>query len=352
MKKICAILMILISGVLKAQTGNFTLKGKVPASAAAYKMAYLNYANGKGKTWISDSVKLKNGAFAFSGTIQDVDVQRASLSYGNSSIKRVYNDDLQLFIGKGDHITIGGTSSLKNAEIKGSPQSVLFQSAYSKLLSTQSVDEMLIICKNVIQQYPDSKMPFAVLSLRFNPMNNLSQTYSEQIPKIVELYAMLSPRIRATKEGAEFGVHLERLTHLMIGGILQDFSAKTVEGKTVRLTDLRGKYVLVDFWASWCIPCRAEFPYLKKAYARFKSKNFEILGYSIDNDKSLWVSALENDDVPWMNVSNLKGYQDPIAVQYAIQAVPSNFLIGPDGKVIAVNLRGELVEPKLEQLIK
>ncbi|MEX8548605.1 MAG: redoxin domain-containing protein [Mucilaginibacter sp.] len=351
MKKIFAIL-LLAPAVLKAQTDNFTLRGKVSASAAAYKKAYFSYSDGTSKSWITDSVVMKDGAFAFSGTIKDTDLHQATLSYGNSISKRVYNDDLQLFIGKGDLLTVDGITNLKNAKMKGSPQAVLFQSASNKLFSTKKFDEMFAVCKNVIQQYPDSKMSFAVLNLRFNVQNDLSQTYPGEIPQIRELYQMLSPRIRATKEGEEYGAHLERLAHLMIGGTLQDFSAKTVEGKIVKLTDLRGKYVLVDFWASWCIPCRAEFPYLKKAYSRFKSKNFEILGYSIDDDKSLWISALENDDVPWMNVSNLKGYQDPTAVQYAIKAVPSNFLIGPDGKVIAVNLRGELVESKLEQLIK
>jgi peroxiredoxin len=289
--------------------------------------------------------------FAFSGTIYDDDLQQGTLSYGNSLIKR-YNDDLQIFVGKGDHIEITATGSLKTAEIKGSPQNVVYRDAQAKLNASESADEWITIIKSVIEQYPDSKMSFAVLKSRFGIQNNLTQQYPNQIPGIYKLYTMLSPRIKATKEGVEYGEHLEKLTHLMIGGVLPDFSAKTVDGKTVKLSDLRGKYVLVDFWASWCIPCRAEFPFLKKAYARFKSKNFEIVGYSIDEDKSLWVSALENDDVPWMNLSNLKGYQDPTAVQYAIRAVPSNFLIGPDGKVIAVNLRGELVEPKLQQLIK
>jgi thiol-disulfide isomerase/thioredoxin len=351
MRKLFVLVIALMPLLTKAQI-NFTVKGKVPASATAFKRAYFSYSNGKDKDWVSDSVELKNGEFAFSGNIDNVDVQRASLSYGNSSRTRVYKDDLQLFIGVGDHITIDGVTSLRNADIKGSPQSVAYRETYNLLSAKESPDELMAICKKLIEEYPDSKMPLAALSTRFNPFSNMSQNYSKQIPEVIKLYGMFSPRIKATREGIEYGQALEKLTHLMIGGTLMDFSAKTVDGKTVRLSDLRGKYVLVDFWASWCIPCRAEFPYLKKAYARFKNKNFEIVGYSIDEDKSLWVSALENDDVPWMNVSNLKGYKDPTAVQYAINAVPSNFLIGPDGKVIAVNLRGELVEPKLEQLIK
>ena len=155
-----------------------------------------------------------------------------------------------------------------------------------------------------------------------------------------------------TQKKADVNASIEDNGNLIVGGILPDFTAKTPEDEPIKLSDLRGKYVLVDFWASWCIPCRTEFPHLKKAYARFKDKNFEILGYSIDDDKSLWISALENDDVPWLNVSNLLGMKDPTKIKYKIYGVPANFLIGPDGKVLAVNLRGELVEPTLEKFIK
>jgi peroxiredoxin len=137
-----------------------------------------------------------------------------------------------------------------------------------------------------------------------------------------------------------------------VGTTLPDFKAKNPEGKEISLSDFKGKYVLLDFWASWCIPCRKEFPHLKKAYAKFKAKNFEIVGYSIDDEESLWVSAIENDDVPWTQVSHLQGYKDPVAVTYQINAVPTNWLIDPDGKVIAMNLRGEELTKKLEELLK
>ena len=139
---------------------------------------------------------------------------------------------------------------------------------------------------------------------------------------------------------------------LIIGGIPPAFTALDTDGEKISLSDFKGKYILLDFWASWCIPCRKEFPFLKKAYAKFKDKNFEIIGFSLDTEESLWISSIENDDVSWKQASNLKGYKDPVAVAYEINAVPTNWLIGPDGKIIARNLRGEQVEKVLAQLIK
>lgn len=140
--------------------------------------------------------------------------------------------------------------------------------------------------------------------------------------------------------------------NLMIGGTPPAFTAKDADGKPISLDDFKGKYVLLDFWASWCIPCRKEFPWLKKAYARFKDKNFEIIGFSLDNEESLWISAIENDDISWKQASNLKGYKDPVSLAYQISAVPTNWLIAPDGKIIAHNLRGEEVEKVLAKFIK
>ena len=139
---------------------------------------------------------------------------------------------------------------------------------------------------------------------------------------------------------------------LAVGGQLPDFTANDPDGKKISLSDFKGKYVLVDFWASWCIPCRNEFPFLKKAYSKYKDKNFEIIGYSIDSEASVWVSAIENDDTPWVQVSHLLGYKDPVAVNYQINGVPANWLIAPDGKVIARNLRGEEVGKVLAKFIK
>ncbi|MBS1563300.1 MAG: TlpA family protein disulfide reductase, partial [Bacteroidetes bacterium] len=192
-----------------------------------------------------------------------------------------------------------------------------------------------------VKQHPDAGEALEALKSRFGAYNHTLDV--QTVAQVQKIYDGFSPRVRGGKTGKEYGELLKKLSGLLPGAVLPDFSAPDTDGKTVRLSSLRGKYVLVDFWASWCIPCRKEFPHLKKAYAKYKDKNFEIVGYSIDNDKSLWVSAVENDDTPWIQLSLLKGVDDPIARQYEVHGVPENWLLDPTGKIIAVNLRGEQV---------
>lgn len=348
MKRIFLSLLTLCPVVLFAQT-NFTIKGRVSGPMSTLKNVYLNYNDGV--TYVSaDSVVLKKGEFEISGTMKDTDNNATTLSIGNSRLGMKPDQQLTLFIKKGEQISVDVQGALPESKITGSPQSEVYQMVRDSLVRSKNVDQSIAILNRLIVQYPDSKMAFRAFFNVFG--TGRAQSHPTKLTEIAKLYSLFSPRIKASKEGTTYSKYLENISHLVIGGTLADFTSKTPDGKILKLSDFRGKYVLVDFWASWCIPCRAEFPHLKKAYARFKDKNFEILGYSIDNDKSLWVSAMENDDVPWINVSNLIGTGDPIARDYQIYSIPSNFLIDPAGKVIAINLRGELLEPELEKFIK
>lgn len=130
-----------------------------------------------------------------------------------------------------------------------------------------------------------------------------------------------------------------------------DFSAATPEGALVSLNSMRGKFVLVDFWASWCGPCRAENPNVVEAYKKFNGRNFTILGVSLDTDKNKWRKAIAEDGLSWTHVSELAGWNSVIARQYAVESIPQNFLIGPEGHIIASGLRGQELMQKLDQVL-
>jgi peroxiredoxin len=139
---------------------------------------------------------------------------------------------------------------------------------------------------------------------------------------------------------------------LPVGEMAPDITMDDPDGKSFSLSNLRGKYVLVDFWASWCGPCRAENPNVVNAYQRYKNKNFTILGVSLDQTKDNWLKAIKDDKLEWKQISDLKFWESAAVPLYKIQGIPYNVLIDPQGKIIASELRGPALEAKLAEVLK
>lgn len=161
----------------------------------------------------------------------------------------------------------------------------------------------------------------------------------------VEEYKEIDPKAVAVIEQK-----MKQASTFMTGGEAPDFEMATPEGEMMKMSDLRGKVVLVDFWASWCGPCRRENPKVVKLYNKYKDKGFEILGVSLDSDKNRWLKAIADDKLTWPHVSDLRGWQNAAAKMYGVRSIPHTMLLDAEGKIIGRNYRGAVLEAKLEEI--
>ena len=178
-------------------------------------------------------------------------------------------------------------------------------------------------------------------------------SYNPDVPKFDSAVQVLDSAVRASSIGKKMEEMLRIAKMTDINQIAPDFTMADVKGTPVTLSSLRGKYLLIDFWASWCGPCRRENPNLVKTYNRFSKKGFSVVGVSLDEagDQDKWIAAIKKDKLTWLQLSDLKGWQCEAAVLYGIQGIPMNFLLDPNGKIIAKGLRGADLDKKLEEVL-
>jgi len=217
------------------------------------------------------------------------------------------------------------------------------------------LDSLLILRKvasiknavNWVKTHPESQINSFVLLNYTTGSNNKSAHMPEA--ELKELYNSLPDVAKQNTWSKQLEDHLNGL---ILGGHAPDFAQLDPSGKTVHLSDFKGKYVLLDFWASWCTPCRAENPNVVKAYQQYHDHNFVILSVSLDNKKDAWLSAIEHDGMPWNHVSDLNRWQNVVSKQYDVHSIPANFLIDPNGVIVAKNLTGDKLQQTLKKLLK
>jgi peroxiredoxin len=379
MKQFISMLFLLVSANGFAQKG-FTISGDVSKVKDPVAKVYLNYyADGKSTM---DSAEVKDGKFSFTGTLADPVMGSLRAKYqevpGAKSMKAIsYNRDIKQVFLENSKIKMASVDSFANATIKGSKSHTAYvswtdltkeetaQSAalnkeyseYYKKKDQAGMDKIDAAFDKLTEQKNIKNKQY----LKDNPSSPIAMFvlkqyagYDINADDVEPMFLALPEQLRASPAGIDMIEKLETAKKTGIGKMAMDFTQNDTLGNPVSLSSFRGKYVLIDFWASWCGPCRQENPNVVKAFNAYNSKGFTVLGVSLDQPtaKDKWMKAIHDDKLTWTQVSDLKYWKNDVAVQYGIQAIPQNFLIDPQGKIVGKNLRGEALNKKLASLFK
>ena len=327
-------------------------------------------------TYIADqqpkqiSADIRNGKFEFNGSLPDperVGISFAGEKIGGEIFFFAGNENVNILVDTGhwDEAAITGSETQKEYELYSiltktvDEKSIALNRIGSQLylsgkLNEQQKDSLFkvhdqldlekrIIIADFAKKYPSSAVSAWAISIYYG--------YEPNLDELLPAYHSLSVANRQGQYGKIISEIIDAAKKTAIGKKATDFTITDIKGRPVSLSSYRGKYLLVDFWASWCGPCRAENPNVVRVYKLYHSEKFDILSVSLDNNRELWQKAIKNDQLEWTQGSDLKAWESRIVRDYGIKGIPFNMLLDKDGIIIAKNLRGKALQNKIKTIL-
>ncbi|MDT0539808.1 TlpA disulfide reductase family protein [Croceitalea sp. P059] len=365
-KRVFLLVIIVVIASCSSNSDGYTVNGELRGELKDSTRVFLKTTDSLARTLIDvDTTLIENGSFTFTGLADDLKVHyimiegfsgNAPLILENGKISfKAQKDSLtfhkikgttqnDLFMNYLEEIrTISSMSKSMNAEFKGARgDTVLMNSLREEFMELQ--DRAKTFDLDFIKENPNALISVLILekavSTKTLPANELAP-----------LYDGLSEEIKGTPAGIRVGEKINKAKGTEIGSVAPNFSGPTPNGETLALNDVKGKITLIDFWAAWCKPCRAENPNIVSVYEKYKDKGLNVLGVSLDRKENDWLNAIETDGLAWNHISNLQYFQGPIAQLYNVNAIPAAFLLDENGVIIAKNLRGPALEQKVAELL-
>ena len=368
MKKIGTILLLLVVLVACNKVEKDTYKVTVSVDGVEDgKQVYLQKPVDGQRPEVIDTMEVKEGKFEFTGKAESPQLHYLFFE----GVRGV----LPIILEEGDIQVTAYKDSLNFSKIEGSPSNEDFtafiqgsktirdkmsdiqkkgmeaqQSGDTITMNTlkETFEEAQEEARNYENDFVDTHKESYISLLVIQQMMRTKSKTSEEVGV---LFNDLSEDIKNTELGKTISEELGKANKLSVGAVAPDFSGPTPDGETVSLKGSLGKVTVLDFWAAWCKPCRAENPNLVKLYAEYHDKGLNVVGVSLDRKAEDWKKAIEDDNFPWTHISNLKFWQDPIAQEYNIRSIPATFILDENGKIIAKDLRGEALNEKIASLL-
>lgn len=328
----------------KGTENGFVITGSVTGFADGTSVSFLNEQTNTPEK----QTTIEKGKFVIKGQMNEPGFK--GLIFGDQPPL------VPLFLDNSNIKITGDKNAIDKFSITGSPSHTLFtefsnaMKPYEKIflpdaqVDAESVSAVKKITAEFVKKHPGSYVsPLAIIRLL-----QASQDGAEA----EKLFSLMTSSVQGSGLAQYANQQIQESKINPIGSVIQDFSQNDTAGNPLKVSSFRGKYVLLDFWASWCRPCRMENPNVVAAYNKFHDKNFTILSVSLDQAKPAWLNAIQMDGLTWSHVSDLHGWNNEVAALFQIRSIPQNLLIDPEGKIIAKNLRGAVLESKLAEVLK